>query len=129
MAKDRELLSPATVYLAPDLVHTEVNESGRITLTDGAPMDGFRPSATVLFESVAHSYGPAGIAVIMTGMGKDGLSGLQVIKAAGGRIVAQDRSSSVVYGMPGAAVAAGVTDVVLPLAAIVSQLSTQVYDE
>jgi hypothetical protein len=76
---------------------------------------GFCPSASVLFESVAESYGPRALAVILTGMGRDGVSGLARVRAAGGRIIAQDQQTSVVFGMPSVAIQAGLADFVLPI--------------
>jgi two-component system chemotaxis response regulator CheB len=87
--------------------------------TNGAerPDDALRfcPSANRLFSSVAEVFGEASLAIIMTGMGEDGVEGLRTLKQRGGRVVAQDRATSVVYGMPGAAVEAGVVDQSLPL--------------
>ncbi|BCV20772.1 protein-glutamate methylesterase/protein-glutamine glutaminase [Moorella sp. Hama-1] len=78
----------------------------------------FKPSADALFLSVARAYGPRSLAVILTGMGNDGLQGLRAIKDHGGLVIAQDEGTSVVYGMPRAAVEAGLADRVLPLEAI-----------
>ncbi len=85
-------------------------------------LSGFRPSATWLFSSVAHRFGAGALAVILTGMGRDGVAGLAEVRWAGGLIVAQDEASSVEYGMPRAAVQAGLADFVLPLEAIAAQL-------
>lgn len=111
-----------TVYVAPDDAHLGVLDRGRIALSRSEPIGGFRPSATFLFEQVGRVYGPAATHVILTGMGQDGVAGLKVAAASGGRVIAQDEASSIVYGMPGAAVAAGIVDQVLPLAAIGSEL-------
>lgn len=111
-----------TVYVAPDDAHLGVLERGRIALSRSAPIGGFRPSATFLFEQVGRVYGAAATHVILTGMGQDGVAGLKVAAGTGGRVIAQDEASSIVYGMPGAAVAAGVVDQVLPLAAIGGEL-------
>ena len=89
-----------------------------IELSNGPPIDGFKPSGTHLFESVARSFGPAALGLILTGMGRDGVRGLTALRAAGGTVVAQDKESSVIYGMNGEAVLAGVTDDVLPLDAL-----------
>ena len=82
----------------------------------------FRPSGTHLFESLAKAYGPGAAAVMLTGMGVDGVEGLRAVRQAGGRTLAQDEKSSVVFGMPGAAVAAGLADQVLPLEEIPGRL-------
>src|SRR5437764_3446850 len=92
-------------------------------MPSAAPRHGrFRHSGTYLFDSAARGYGSSVIAVILTGMGEDGVEGLRAVAQAGGRIIAQDEKSSVVWGMPGAAVAAGVADLILPLDAIPARL-------
>ena len=104
-----------TVYLAPDDRQMGVSSSGVITLAEDEAVGGFRPSGTYLFESVARAYGSRVAAVILTGMGKDGVAGLQAVKTAGGYVLAQDEDTSVVYGMPREAAASGVVDAVLAL--------------
>ena len=118
VAEDAELLAAGTVYLAPDDRHLGVSPDGRVALSSGAAVDGFRPSATHLFQSAGAAYGSALLAVILTGMGNDGVRGLREVYAAGARVLAQDEESSVIYGMPGEAVRAGVVHQVLPLSAI-----------
>ncbi len=115
-------LEPATAYLAPDGVHLGVTASGVVELSAGPPLGGFRPSATHLFESVARAYGPAALAVVLTGMGDDGVAGLFALRRAGGTVVAQDEATSVVFGMPGATVAAGLAHAVLALDAMAPYL-------
>jgi two-component system chemotaxis response regulator CheB len=117
VAEHGERLVPATVYLAADRCHLGV-EGERIALSDAPPIDGFKPSGTHLFESVARSYGASALGLILTGMGRDGVRGLAALHAAGGTVVAQDKDSSVIFGMNGEAVLAGLTDEVLPLDAI-----------
>jgi len=85
-------------------------------------VEGFRPSASWLFSSVALHFGEVAVAVILSGMGQDGIAGLVEIRRAGGLIVAQDEASSAVYGMPRAAAEARLPDFVLPLPAIADQL-------
>jgi two-component system chemotaxis response regulator CheB len=121
-ALDGEFLSPHTVYVAPDDNHLGVSNRSRIVLSRAEPIDGFRPSATFLFESVARAFGASAIHVILTGMGRDGVSGLQAARKFQGTILAQDQASSVVFGMPGATVDAGLADCVLPLPSIAGQL-------
>ena len=128
-AEDGEDLLNSTVYVAPSGFHLGVCKRGRVLLSEESPIGGFRPSGTFLFDSVASVFGQSAVCVIMTGMGQDGVAGLAAVREAGGRIVAQDEASSVVFGMPGAAIEAGLVDVVLPLATIVTQLATQVYNE
>jgi two-component system, chemotaxis family, protein-glutamate methylesterase/glutaminase len=101
------------VYLAPDGKHLGFASGGSLLLSDAPPIGGFRPSATFLYESLARVHGRAGIGVVLTGMGSDGVDGLRALHAAGGLVVAQDAESSLVYGMPGAAEAAGVVEVSL----------------
>jgi two-component system chemotaxis response regulator CheB len=122
LAEDGEPMAPGTVYLAPDNRHLGVAGSTAIALSDALPVGGFRPSGTILFESVARGFGPATVAVILTGMGEDGVAGLYAIHQAGGRILAQDEKSCVVFGMPGAAIAAGLADLVLPLEAMAPRI-------
>lgn len=124
LAVDGEPLLPATVYIAPDDRHIGVTKSARIALSTAPPMGGFRPSATHLFESAAQNYGASALAVILTGMGRDGVDGLRAIRSAGGYIVAQDEATSVVFGMPAAAIEEKLPDAVLPLSDIASRLIT-----
>ena len=129
VAEEDEPLNSATVYLAPDDRHLGVANGGRIALSDASPIAGFRPSGTFLFDSVAKGFGARTVAVIMTGMGADGVEGLKTVRRLGGWIVVQDKATSVVYGMPAAAVGAGLVDVELPLAAISNQLWNRVHYE
>jgi two-component system chemotaxis response regulator CheB len=115
VAEDGETLAARTVYFAPDNRHLGVTDLGRVALSQAPPVGGFRPSASFLFESVARAYGPAAVGVILTGMGDDGVDGLRALQRAGGRALAQDEKTSVVFGMPGAAVGAGAVEEVLPL--------------
>jgi two-component system chemotaxis response regulator CheB len=117
-----EPLAPHTVYVAPEDQHLGVSGRSRIVLSEVAPIGGFRPSATFLFDSVARAFGASAIHVILTGMGQDGVQGLQVARQCKGTILAQDQASSVVFGMPGAAIEAGLADCVLPLSSIADRL-------
>jgi two-component system chemotaxis response regulator CheB len=121
VASDGELALAGHVYLAPDERHLRVVDDARgrlrLSLTDTPAVGGFRPSATPLFESAAALRGAA-LACILTGMGSDGVVGLRGVHAAGGRVLAQDEATSVVWGMPREAVRAGVVDEVLPLGEI-----------
>ncbi|HJN13590.1 MAG: chemotaxis-specific protein-glutamate methyltransferase CheB [Pirellulaceae bacterium] len=103
-------LSVGRVYVAPEERHLGVSRSRAIEISDSPPIAGFRPSASYLFNSVAGVYRDATLAVIMTGMGSDGLDGLRVVKQCGGTVIAQDQASSVVFGMPGAALRAKIVD-------------------
>lgn len=122
VAEDGEVLQPGHVYLAPDDRHLGVHRDGRVEVSGAAPINGFRPSATWLFRSVARAYGPASLAVVLTGMGQDGLEGARELHAAGGHVLAQDEATSVVYGMPGVVVGAGLAHEVVPLASVASRL-------
>lgn len=110
------------VIMAPPDSHLVV-ERGRLRLTDAPPRHSCRPSVDVLFESIAHEYGAAAIAAVLTGMGRDGAAGLLAVRRAGGFTIAQDEASSVVYGMPREAVMLGAVDHELPLARIGPALS------
>lgn len=122
LAEHREPLASGTIYIAPDDYHLGVADRHTIELSGAPPVERFRPSATWLFSSVALHFGSDAVAVILSGMGQDGVAGLAEIRRAGGLIVAQDEESSVVYGMPGAAAEARLPDFVLPLPAIAHQL-------
>lgn len=122
VAEEDEPLSPGVVYVAPDDHHLAVSRKARVLLSDQRPVEGFRPSGTVLFESVASVFGPSATAVVLTGMGQDGLSGLHSVHRSGGRVIAQDEESSVVFGMPGVAIDAGLAHHVLPLRSIANLL-------
>jgi two-component system chemotaxis response regulator CheB len=127
LAECGERLAPHQVYFAPDGYHLGVSpRDGTVTLSSTPSIGGFRPSATFLFESVARACGSSAIAVVLTGMGQDGVEGLRAVRQAGARIIAQDEETSVVFGMPGTAVAAGLPDLVLPLDAIAPWLEEAV---
>jgi two-component system chemotaxis response regulator CheB len=122
IASHGEPLLPQTVFMAPDGLHLGVCERSHIVLSTDAPLSGFRSSATILFESVGKAFGPAAVHVILTGMGRDGVAGLLIAREHGGRVLAQDRASSIVFGMPGEAVNAGIVDSILPPAGIAHEL-------
>ena len=96
---------------------TIAGPKGEVTLriTDDPPENNCRPSVDYLFRSVANHFPGRAVAVIMTGMGSDGVVGLRLLKRQGSRVIAQDEASCVVFGMPGEAVKAGVVDVIVPL--------------
>jgi two-component system chemotaxis response regulator CheB len=105
-------------YIAPGGHHMEVRRDSRglkLQVHDGTPENSCRPAVDVLFRSLAETCGPATLAAIMTGMGQDGLRGCRLIRERGGQVLAQDEASSVVWGMPGYVVQAGLADRVLPL--------------
>jgi two-component system chemotaxis response regulator CheB len=124
-AKDGDLLEAGKVWIAPGDFHMRLVRDGtqvRVALDQGTPENSCRPAVDVLFRSVASVYRSRSLAVIMTGMGQDGLHGCEAIDAAGGQIIVQDEASSVVWGMPGFVAKAGLARAVLPL----DQLSTEI---
>jgi two-component system, chemotaxis family, protein-glutamate methylesterase/glutaminase len=121
VAEQGEALVGGAAYLAPDDLHLGV-EAGRIRLSSEEPVKGFRPSASLLFRSVAKAFGDAGAAIVLTGMGEDGVEGLRELREARGQVIAQDKESSVFFGMPGAVIAAGLATEVLSLSAIPSRM-------
>lgn len=122
LAQNGMPLAPHTVYVANDGYHLGVSTRSSVQLSTAAPIEGFRPSATFMFESVAATYGPAAVGVILTGMGRDGATGLHRLREAGGKAIAQDEESSVVFGMPSTAIKAGAVNEVLPLSRIPGRL-------
>ncbi len=126
LAEEGEALAGGTIYVAPDDHHLEVNQHRRVVLSNGARTNGFRPSASVLFCSVAETFKANSVGVILTGMGQDGLDGLRELRRVGGRVLAQDEATSVVFGMPGAVVSAGLADVVAPVEELAADLSALV---
>jgi len=126
VAEAGEALQPGTVYVAPDDRHLGVSSRMQIDLAETPPIGGFRPSASHLFRSVAKQFGPAALAVVLTGMGDDGCEGLEEVRRQGGRVVAQDETSSVVFGMPAAAISAGLADGIVPIGEIAHTMKSLV---
>jgi len=125
-AEEGEQVGPATVYIAPPNRHLLVNSDGTLSLTQSELVHFLRPSADLLFESVAASYRERAIAVVLTGTGSDGAMGVQAIKKMGGTVIAQDEESAEFFGMPSAAIHSGSVDFVLPLDEIPTALVTLV---
>ena len=124
-AEDGARICAGCAYVAPGDRHLQIERDGahyRCRLHDGPPVNRHRPSVDLLFGSMAEQLGPAGIGVILTGMGADGARGLQQLHSRGGHTIAQDETSSVVWGMPGAAVALGAVDRVLPIEEVATAL-------
>ena len=120
-AEHGEQLLPGHLYLAPGDFHMTLEGTGTSVkaVIDQKPPENFcRPAVDPLFRSVASVYGPASLAIVLTGMGQDGLLGGQSIVEAGGTVVAQDEATSVVWGMPGAVATNGVCSAVLPITGI-----------
>jgi two-component system chemotaxis response regulator CheB len=123
------IVEPGCAYIAPGDWHVEVTrEKGIACLTthQRPPENSCRPAVDVLFRSVADVYGAGALAVVLTGMGQDGLRGCERIADAGGRILAQDRESSVVWGMPGFVANAGLAERVLPLGEMAAEITRRV---
>jgi len=126
-ASEGETVEPRTAYVAPGGRHMVLRKHGDrvlIALNDLPPENGCRPSADVLFRSVAQVYPRSVIAIILTGMGTDGARAIGPLKRSDAYVIAQDEATSVVWGMPGAAVATGQVDEVLPLEAIGKTVAT-----
>jgi two-component system, chemotaxis family, protein-glutamate methylesterase/glutaminase len=124
-AANGDVVEPGTILLAPGDFHMRVSsEQGKVAvLLDQSPQQNFcRPAVDVLFRSVGEVYGGAALGVVLTGMGQDGLRGVEVLKARGARILAQDEATSVIWGMPGAVVKAGLADHVLPLDNVIPEI-------
>jgi two-component system chemotaxis response regulator CheB len=118
-------LEAGTVYVAPPDYHLIVQADRTLSLSTAAPVRFVRPAADLLFASVAAVFGPHAISVVLTGMGRDASDGTRAIKNAGGRTIAQDRSTSEHFAMPLASIDTGLVDYVLPVDEIggcVSQL-------
>jgi two-component system chemotaxis response regulator CheB len=112
-----QALGPPGIFVAPTGRHLVVRNR-TLWLSEEPPVAGHRPSVTALFQSAAQEYGAGAVGVLLSGMGEDGAAGLRDLKRAGAATVAQDEASSVVFGMPAAAIQMGVVDYVLPPAAI-----------
>ena len=125
-AEEGETLHPATVYIAPPDRHLLITPGGMVSLTQSELVHFVRPSADLLFESVAASYTARAIAVVLTGTGSDGAMGVTAIKKTGGTVIVQDQASSEFFGMPGAAIQTGSADFILPLSEIATALITLV---
>ncbi|MBG0566860.1 protein-glutamate methylesterase/protein-glutamine glutaminase [Actinoplanes aureus] len=122
-------LAPGNVYIAPGDRHLVFQRRGTATVTQlsSAPQENScRPAVDVMFRSVAALYGGSAFAAVLTGMGQDGRSGAKVLRDSGAEVLAQDEATSVVWGMPGAVVGAGLADEVLPLDRIAGALLNRV---
>jgi two-component system chemotaxis response regulator CheB len=124
-------VAAGTIWIAPGDAHMEVVEApfGRnsvIRLWDGEPLNHYKPAVDYLFASVAKRYGAGGLAVVMTGMGSDGLAGARKVHAAGGTVLVQDEATSAVWGMPARVAGAGIAAATLPLGRIAGELVRRV---
>jgi two-component system chemotaxis response regulator CheB len=121
-AEAGDCLRPGTVYIAPPDNHLLINPDGSLSLSHSELVHFVRPSADLLFESVAASLKQRAIALVLTGRGSDGAMGVRAIKEMGGTVIAQDRDTSEYYDMPEAAINTGVVDWVVPLNQIATTL-------
>lgn len=123
------VLEPGVVWIAPGDQHLTASRDGvlvRLWLDQDAPENACRPSVDPMLRSVARVHGAGVLAVILTGMGRDGLAGCRAVREAQGQVIAQDEASSVVWGMPGSVVNAGLANSVLPLEAIANDIVLRV---
>ena len=121
-AREGDVLELSTAYIAPPDQHLLVNGDGTLSLSHSDLVHFVRPSADLLFESVAASHEERTIAVVLTGTGSDGTMGVQAINTMGGTVIVQDPETADFAGMPRAAVNTGAVDEILPLEEIASRL-------
>lgn len=124
-----ETLTLGTIWLAPGGKHLRLMAglSGvRLMLDSSEPRNFCRPSVDVMIESAVEIYGKGTLAVILTGMGSDGLHGCELVRKSGGQVIAQDEKSCIVWGMPGVVVRAGLADAIQPLSSIASEIVQRV---
>jgi two-component system chemotaxis response regulator CheB len=122
-------IEPGKVIVAPGDFHLTIAGSRSVpvvVLTKGPPENSCRPAVDVLFRSAVKMYGGELLGVVLTGMGQDGMLGAREIKEAGGTIIAQDKATSVVWGMPGAVVENGLADKILPIESISAEIVRQI---
>jgi two-component system chemotaxis response regulator CheB len=117
-AEHGDVAAAGQVLIAPGGKHLAVNARGSVELTEAPPEHGVRPAVDVLFRSLPGHFGGRIVAAVLTGMGSDGAEGASLIRAVGGRVVAEDASTSVVYGMPRAVAERGAAERQLPLGEI-----------
>ncbi|MEH2189231.1 MAG: chemotaxis protein CheB [Nostoc sp.] len=128
-AQEGDSLSPGMAYVAPPNRHLLVNGDGTLSLSQSELVNFLRPSADLLFESVAATYKDRAIAVVLSGTGSDGAMGVEAIKKMGGTVIVQDAKTAEFSGMPSAAIETGNVDFILPLDEISSTLVTLVMGE
>lgn len=126
-AEPGEMLAQGMMYVCPGSHHMRLSPTGRITLDDGPRINGYRPCADITLETVATYAGPMGICAILTGMGNDGARGAQAIKSTGGHVIAQDESTSIIFGMNAEAIKTGAVDIVLPIEQVYSAIEKRVH--
>jgi two-component system chemotaxis response regulator CheB len=109
LARAGEVAVPGHIYVAPDDRHLVIDSQFHLGLSDDPPEAGLRPSANPMFRAVAQAFGSEAVAVVLTGMGQDGVEGLRDVRRLGGLVIGQSRESALVFGMPAAAQEAGLT--------------------
>jgi two-component system, chemotaxis family, protein-glutamate methylesterase/glutaminase len=127
-AQDEQLLEAGKAYVAPGDVHMRIIRDGtraRIALSQDAPVNYCRPAVDPFFQSLATSYGSHVLAVVLTGMGRDGLAGARILSDQGSTVLVQDEATSVVWGMPGMIAKAGLANDILPLTKIANAISVR----
>jgi two-component system chemotaxis response regulator CheB len=125
VAADGGVVAPGVIWVAPGGAHLMLVADGpraRFQLDRGPEVNGCRPAVDPLFQSATHVYGAGVLAVVLTGMGQDGLEGARAVAASHGRVLVQDEASSVVWGMPGVVARAGLAHAVLPLGALSEEI-------
>ncbi|MFC1562544.1 chemotaxis-specific protein-glutamate methyltransferase CheB [candidate division KSB1 bacterium] len=122
IAKSGEKIKPGFIYFAPGGYHMRINSGGEISIFNGKPVNSCKPSIDVLFASVAESYNKKALGILLTGMGEDGAKGLLNIKKTGGRTIAQNEETSLVFGMPAKAIECGAVNEVHPLQDIITMI-------
>lgn len=124
-ASDGQAILPGVIYIAPGDFHLTVRKQGSATsfaLNQDAPLHTHRPSADILFRSIAETFGPRALGLVLTGMGQDAVRGCEDLTAASGRVIVQDEATSMVWEMAGLVAKAGLADAVLPLGDIAGEL-------
>lgn len=124
IAEEGEALKSGRIYFAPDGYHMGIVNGGKVALSKAPPENGIRPSVAHLFRSAIAAYGADAVGILLTGMGKDGASELKQMRDCGALTIAQDKESSVVYGMPGEAVRLDGATLVLPPERIAARLAS-----
>ena len=122
IARPGELPVLGKIYFAPEDRHLEFDPTGRFICSNSFAVDGHRPSVTVTFKSAAKVYGKRVAGILLTGMGRDGAKGMEAIFSVGGLTIAQDKATSVIFGMPKEAIDLGAAKEVLPIEAIAPRL-------
>jgi two-component system chemotaxis response regulator CheB len=125
LARHGESILPGHAYFAPDGYHLLVGRDHCIILSAESPENGLRPAVARLFRAVAENYGGNALGILLTGMGRDGADDLKLLQSKGAVTIAQDRESSIIFGMPGEAIKLAAADFILPperIAALLAQL-------